>query len=158
MPINYAADVPRRALSGISTRGFSASVANAMTCGERVGQEGAGLDILVQRRRDTAAAKMFFHKLLKGCQCVPRVMSTGQLKGYRAAKWEMLPGVAHRQHRYLNDRPRIHANPRVSGNDACSGSSRPGTPSAFSPATGLSRSTSGPDATSYPRLFIEGMQ
>ena len=62
------------------------------------------LDILVQRRRDTHAAKTFFRKLLKGCRYVPRVLITDKLKSYGAAKREILPGVAHRQHRYLNNR------------------------------------------------------
>ena len=69
-----------------------------------VDQEGNILDILVQRRRDKAAAKRFFRKLLKGCRYVPRVLITDRLKSYGAAKQEMLPGVEHRQHRYLNNR------------------------------------------------------
>jgi putative transposase len=69
-----------------------------------VDRDGNVLDILVQRRRDTIAAKKFFRKLLKGCQYIPRVIVTNQLKSYSAAKREMLPGVEHRQHRYLNNR------------------------------------------------------
>jgi putative transposase len=69
-----------------------------------VDQEGNILDILVQRRRDKKAAKKFFRKLLKGCQYVPRVIITDKLKSYGAAKREILPGVEHRQHRYLNNR------------------------------------------------------
>jgi putative transposase len=60
--------------------------------------------ILVQRRRDKRAAKKFFHKLLKGLAYVPRVIITDKLKSYGAAKREILPGVEHRQHRYLNNR------------------------------------------------------
>jgi putative transposase len=67
-------------------------------------QEGVILDILVQRRRNKQAAKKFFRKLLKGCQYVPRVIITDKLKSYGAAKRESLPGVEHRQHRYLNNR------------------------------------------------------
>src|SRR5918999_2145908 len=67
-------------------------------------QAGNVLDILVQHRRDKKAAKTFFRKLLKGCQYVPRVLITDKLKSYGAAKREILPGVAHRQHRYLNNR------------------------------------------------------
>ena len=67
-------------------------------------QDGHILDILVQRRRNKAAAKKFFRKLLKGLRYVPRVMITDQLKSYEAAKRELLPGVEHRQHRYLNNR------------------------------------------------------
>ena len=62
------------------------------------------LDILVQRRRDKRAAKKFFRKLLKGLTYVPRVIITDKLKSYGATKREILPGVEHRQHRYLNNR------------------------------------------------------
>jgi putative transposase len=61
-----------------------------------VDQDGHVLDILVQRRRDTAAAKKFFRKLLKGLTYVPRVIVTDKLKSYAAAKREILPGVEHR--------------------------------------------------------------
>jgi putative transposase len=69
-----------------------------------VDQEGNILDILVQPRRDRAAAKRFFRKLLKGCRYVPRVIITDKLKSYGAAKRELVPSVEHRQHRYLNNR------------------------------------------------------
>ena len=69
-----------------------------------VDQDGHVLDILVQGRRDKHAAKTFFRKLLKGCQYVPRVIITDKLRSYGAAKQEILPGVEHRQHRYLNNR------------------------------------------------------
>jgi putative transposase len=67
-------------------------------------QDGHVLDILVQNRRNKKAAKQFFRKLLKGLTYVPRVIITDKLKSYGAAKQEMLPGVEHRQHRYLNNR------------------------------------------------------
>ena len=69
-----------------------------------VDQDGNVLDILVQRRRDRMAAKQFFRKLLKGLTYVPRVIVTDQLRSYGAALREFLPGVEHRQHRYLNNR------------------------------------------------------
>jgi putative transposase len=69
-----------------------------------VDQDGYVLDILVQRRRNKAAAKKFFRKLLKGCRYVPRVLITDKLASYGAAKREILPSVEHRQHRYLNNR------------------------------------------------------
>ena len=69
-----------------------------------VDQEGNVLDILVQRRRDKQPAKKCFRKLLKGLTYVPRVIVTDKLKSYGAAKRELLPGVEHRQHRYLNNR------------------------------------------------------
>jgi putative transposase len=69
-----------------------------------VDQDGNVLDSLVQRRRDKQAAKKCFRKLLKGLTYVPRVIVTDNLKSYGAAKREILPGVDHRQHRYLNNR------------------------------------------------------
>ena len=69
-----------------------------------VDQDGHILDILVQRRRDTAAAKKFFRKLLKGLTYVPRVIVTDKLRSYESAVRAVLPTVEHRRHRYLNNR------------------------------------------------------
>ncbi len=69
-----------------------------------VDQDDNVLDILVQRRRNKQAAKKFFRKLLKGLTYVSRVIITDKLKSYGAAKRETLPGVEHRQSRYLNNR------------------------------------------------------
>jgi putative transposase len=69
-----------------------------------VDQEGNALDILVQRRRDKAAAKKFFRRLLKDLAYVPRVVITDTLASYGAARREVLPSVEHRQHKRLNNR------------------------------------------------------
>ena len=69
-----------------------------------VDQDDNVLDILVQSRRNQKATKKFFRKLLKGLRYVPRVIITDKLKSYGAAKREILPGVEHRQSRYLNNR------------------------------------------------------
>ena len=69
-----------------------------------VDQEGNWVDILVQGRRNKAAAKQFFRKLLKGCEYVPRVLVTDKLGSYGAAKREVLPSVEHRHSSYLNNR------------------------------------------------------
>ncbi len=69
-----------------------------------VDQHGTVLDILVQRRRNKAAAKKFFRKLLKGCLYVPRVLVTDKLGSYEAAKQVVMPSVEHRRHRRLNNR------------------------------------------------------
>ena len=61
------------------------------------------LDVLVQSRRNTRAAKRFFRKLLRGLQYVPRVIVTDKLKSYAAAKRKVLPHVEHRQSKYLNN-------------------------------------------------------
>ena len=69
------------------------------------------LDILVQSRRNTKAAKRFFRKLLKGLQYVPRVIVTDKLRSYVAAKREILPHVEHRQSRHLNNRAEVSHQP-----------------------------------------------
>jgi putative transposase len=62
------------------------------------------LDILVQNRRDKAAAKRFFRKLMKATQSVPRVIVTDKLRSYGAAHREVMPSVEHRSHKGLNNR------------------------------------------------------
>jgi putative transposase len=76
-----------------------------------VDQNGTVLDILVQSRRNAKAAKRFFRKLLRGLQYVPRVIVTDKLKSYAAAKRQTLPGVEHRQSRYLNNRAEVSHQP-----------------------------------------------
>jgi putative transposase len=69
-----------------------------------VDQHGVVLDILVQSRRNTKAAKRLLRKLLKKQGRTPRMMITDKLASYSAAGREFMPGVEHRQHRGLNDR------------------------------------------------------
>ena len=69
-----------------------------------VDQTGAVLDILVQSRRDTQAAKRLLRKLLKRQCRAPRVMVTDKLASYGAAKREVMPSVEHRKHKGLNNR------------------------------------------------------
>ena len=69
-----------------------------------VGQDGTVLDILVQSRRDTRAAKRLLRKLLKRQRLAPRVMITDKLGSYAAAKRAVMPLVEHRKHKGLNNR------------------------------------------------------
>ncbi|MGW1659189.1 IS6 family transposase [Streptomyces atratus] len=69
-----------------------------------VDQDGNVLDILVQNRRDKAAARRFFLKLLKKTRSVPRVVVTDKLRSYRAAHREVMPSVERRSHKGLNNR------------------------------------------------------
>jgi putative transposase len=69
-----------------------------------VDQDGMVLDILVQNRLDTAAARRFFRRLLKNTGAVPRVVVTDKLRSYGAAHREIMPSVEHRQSKYLNNR------------------------------------------------------
>src|SRR3954452_9884377 len=65
----------------------------------------------MQSRRNAKAAKRFFKKLLKGLQYAPRVIVTDKLRSYGAAKRKILPGVEHRQSRYLNNRAEVSHQP-----------------------------------------------
>jgi putative transposase len=68
-----------------------------------VDQRGAVLDVLVQSRRDKAAAKRLMRKLLKR-HGRPRVIVTDKLRSYGAANNELGLNVEHRQHKGLNNR------------------------------------------------------
>jgi putative transposase len=69
-----------------------------------VDQHGVVLDILVQEKRDGAAAKRFFRRLLKGLQYKPKRLITDGLRSYGVARRALLPDVKHRTSRYLNNR------------------------------------------------------
>ncbi len=69
-----------------------------------VDQHGVVLDILVQDRRNGAAAKRFFKRLLRGLRFKPRRLVTDGLRSYGIARRDLLPGVRHRTSRYLNNR------------------------------------------------------
>jgi hypothetical protein len=118
-----------------------------------VDQDGHVLDILVQRRRDKAAAKKFFRKLLKGLTYVPWVIITDQLKSYGAATRVILPSVNHWQPATSIIVRRTCISPRTSGNGACSASNPPGTPNASWQCIALLPHTSVIDATGSLRPY-----
>jgi transposase-like protein len=70
-----------------------------------VDQDGNVVDILVQSRRDTTAARRFFKKLRKKTASVPRVVVTDKLRSYGAALRTLgMPSIDHRSHKGLNNR------------------------------------------------------
>jgi putative transposase len=69
-----------------------------------VDQDGNVLDILVQNRRNKAAARRFFRRLMKRTRAAPRVIVTDRLRSYGAAHREVMHSVEHRSHKGLNDR------------------------------------------------------
>ncbi len=75
-----------------------------------VDQNGDSLEILVQSRRNTEAAKRFIRKLMKRYG-VPRVMITDKLRSYGAAKQDLVPGLEHRSHKGLNNRVEVSHKP-----------------------------------------------
>ena len=69
-----------------------------------VDQEGRVIDILVQSRRNTEAARRFFRKLLKSEPCEPRQIVTDRLGSYAGALRGLLNGVRHVRDKGANNR------------------------------------------------------
>jgi len=96
------ANQTRRRLPAASDKWHLDEVVVAITgvkhcLGRAVDQNGMVVDILVQSRRDTRAAKRLLCKLLKRQCCPPRVMITDKLASYGAAKRAVMPSVEHRK-------------------------------------------------------------
>jgi putative transposase len=71
-----------------------------------VDEHGAELDVLVQKRRDKAAAKRFFQRVLRS-NPVPRKIVTDQLRSYPAAKAD-IPELAHVKHVFVKAAARVN--------------------------------------------------
>ncbi|VVE59139.1 transposase [Pandoraea sputorum] len=71
-----------------------------------VDEHGAQLDILLQKRRDKAALKRFFKRVLRS-NPVPRKIVTDQLRSYPAAKAE-LPALATVKHVFVKAAARVN--------------------------------------------------
>jgi putative transposase len=76
-----------------------------------VDQDGDVIDILVQRHRDTKAARRFFRKLLKGQGSEPWQLVTDKLRSYAAAHRSVMPSVAHDTRQYANNRAEVSHQP-----------------------------------------------
>jgi len=72
-----------------------------------VDQHGAELDILLQKRRDKAAAKRFFKRVLASSPDMPRKIVTDQLRSYPAAKAE-IPELANVKHVFVKASARLN--------------------------------------------------
>ncbi|MEM5386765.1 IS6 family transposase [Paraburkholderia phymatum] len=72
-----------------------------------VDQHGIELDILLQKRRDKAAAKRFFKRVLAACPEVPKKIVTDQLRSYPAAKAE-IPELANVKHVFVKAAARVN--------------------------------------------------
>ncbi|WGF90353.1 IS6 family transposase [Marinivivus vitaminiproducens] len=69
-----------------------------------VDQHGVVLDEILQRRRNTRAAKRLLVRLLKRQGWTPCRIVTDKLPSYGAAKREIAPCIEHRSHKGLNNR------------------------------------------------------
>lgn len=113
-----------------------------------VEQDGNVLDILVQNRRDKAAARRFFRRLVKTTRSVPRVVVTDKLHSYGAAHREVMPSVEHRSHKGLNNRAENSHQRTRQRERAMKGFRSTGRgPSGSCPRSAPSHPTSDPDGT-----------
>ena len=69
-----------------------------------VDQDGEVVDVYLQARRDGAAAKRFFRRLLRSSGTEPRKIATDKLRSYRVAHRELIPDTIHNNERYENNR------------------------------------------------------
>ena len=76
-----------------------------------VDQEGEVIDVFLQSRRDGAAAKRFFKRLLRGQGEEPREIVTDKLRSYVVAHRELIPGTIHNTARYANNRAELSHQP-----------------------------------------------
>ena len=69
-----------------------------------VDQDGEVVDVFLQARRDGAAAKRFFKRLLRSHCGEPRQIVTDKLRSYPVAHREVIPETNHVTDRYANNR------------------------------------------------------
>jgi putative transposase len=69
-----------------------------------VDQDGEVVDVFLQARRDGAAAKRFFKRLLRSHRGEPRKIVTDKLRSYDVAHRELIPEIIHVTDRYANNR------------------------------------------------------
>lgn len=72
-----------------------------------VDQHGIELEILLQKRRNKAAAKRFFKRVLAACPEAPKKIVTDQLRSYPAAKAD-IPELANVKHVFVKAAARVN--------------------------------------------------
>ncbi|MEH6569624.1 MAG: DDE-type integrase/transposase/recombinase, partial [Halioglobus sp.] len=69
-----------------------------------VDQDGEVVDVYLQAKRDGAAAKRFFRRLLRNSGGEPRKIVTDKLRSYGVAHRELIPESIHSTKQYENNR------------------------------------------------------
>ena len=69
-----------------------------------VDQDGEVVDVYLQAKRDGAAAKRFFRRLLRSHRGEPRKIVTDKLRSYGVAHRELIPEAIHSTRQYENNR------------------------------------------------------
>ena len=76
-----------------------------------VDQDGEVIDVFTQSRRDGAAAKRFFKRLLRRQGEEPRQIVTDKLRSYGVAQRALLPETLHNTAQYANNRAELSHQP-----------------------------------------------
>ena len=76
-----------------------------------VDQDGEVVDVFLQSRRDGAAAKRFFKRLLPRQGKEPRQIVTDKLRSYGVAQRELIPETIHNTAQYANNRVELSHQP-----------------------------------------------
>ena len=76
-----------------------------------VDQDGDVIDVFLQSRRDGAAAKRFFKRLLRTHGEEPRQIVTDKLRSYGVAQRELIPETLHNTAQYANNRAELSHQP-----------------------------------------------
>ncbi len=76
-----------------------------------VDQEGEVIDVFIQSRRDGAAAKRFFKRLLRRQGEEPRQIVTDKLRRYGIAQRALIPETIHNTAQYANNRAELSHQP-----------------------------------------------
>jgi len=76
-----------------------------------VDQDGEVVDVFLQSRRDGAAAKRFFKRLIRNHGSEPRKIVTDKLRSYGVAHRELIPEAIHDTSQYANNRAELSHQP-----------------------------------------------
>jgi len=76
-----------------------------------VDQDGEVVDVFLQSRRNSTAAKRFFKRLIRNHGCEPRKIVTDKLRSYGDAHRELIPETIHDTSQYANNRAELSHQP-----------------------------------------------
>ena len=74
-------------------------------------QDGEVIDVFLQKRRDGAAAKRFFKRILEKHRRERRKITTDKLRSYGVAHRELIPNTIHDTSRNANNRAELSHQP-----------------------------------------------
>ena len=90
---------------------FTLSTGRQLDLWRAVDDEGEVLEVLIQRRRNKAAARKLIRKLLRKHGFAPTQVTTGKLRSYGAAFKEIDLSADHEQGIYQNNRAEVSHQP-----------------------------------------------